>query len=149
MKTIGKRIQWMKYMFLILLLGMTGVDIWLFCSLSVSEKNDSLLWIMSFVVLAIVIIIFLFTLLSFLKKKEAILIDGDRLIIREYKETALNFKDIKSIQYRQSSSPRTIGNYKSGNIIITLQDEKKITISSIADVRMVCKNLREIILKED
>ena len=136
-------------MFLILLLGMTGVDIWLFYSLSVSQKNDSLLWIMSFVVLAIVIILFLFTLLNFLKKKEAILIDEDRIVIRKYKETALNFKNIKNIQYRQVRSPRTIGNYKSGNIIITLQDEKKITISSIADVRMVCKNLREIILKED
>ena len=136
-------------MFLILLLGMTGVDIWLFYSLSVTQKNDSLLWIMSFVVLAIVIILFLFTLLNFLKKKEAILIDEDRIVIRKYKETALNFKDIKNIQYRQVRSPRTIGNYKSGSIIITLQDEKKITISSIADVRMVCKNLREIILKED
>lgn len=136
-------------MFLILLLGMTGVDIWLFYSLSVTQKNDSLLWIMSFVVLAIVIILFLFTLLNFLKKKEAILIDEDRIVIRKYKETALNFKNIKNIQYRQVRSPRTIGNYKSGNIIITLQDEKKITISSIADVRMVCKNLREIILKED
>ncbi len=159
MKTIGIRIRWVKYLLLFVFLCMTGVDIWLFYSISIAlskEKGpDTMLWVMSFLVLAIVLLLLVLTILNFIKKHDAILIQDDKIILRNYKEKTINFKDIKNIQYRLSvggsGGPHGIGfgTYKSGKIIFTLNDGKTISASDIKEAISTCAELRNIILKEE
>ena len=158
MKTIGIRIRWVKYLLLFVFLCMTGVDIWLFYSLSIAlskEKGpDTTLWVMSFLVLAIAFFLFVLTILNFIKKHEAILIQDDKVVIRNYKVKTIDFKDIKNIQYRLnvggSGGPHGIGfgTYKSGKIIFTLVDGKAISVSEIKEAKSTCAELRNIVLKE-
>ena len=158
MKTIGIRIRWVKYLLLFVFLCMTGVDIWLFYSLSIAltkEKGpDTMLWVMSFLVLAIALFLFVLTILNFIKKHDAILIQDDKVVIRNYKVKTIDFKDIKNIQYRLnvggSGGPHGIGfgTYKSGKIIFTLVDGKAISVSEIKEAKSTCAELRNIVLNE-
>ena len=158
MKTIGIRIRWVKYLLLFVFLCMTGVDIWLFYSLSIAltkEKGpNTMLWVMSFLVLAITLFLFVLTILNFIKKHDAILIQDDKVIIRNYKVKTIDFKDIKNIQYRLnvggSGGPHGIGfgTYKSGKIIFTLIDGKTISVNEIKEAKSTCAELRNIVLKE-
>ena len=158
MKTIGIRIRWVKYLLLFVFLCMTGVDIWLFYSLSIAltkEKGpDTMLWVMPFLVLAIAILLFVLTILNLIKKHDAILIQDDKVIIRNYKVKTIDFKDIKNIQYRLSvggsGGPHGIGfgTYKSGKIIFTLSDGKTISVDEIKETKSTCAELRNIVLKE-
>lgn len=158
MKTIGIRIRWVKYLLLFVFLCMTGVDIWLFYSLSIAltkEKGpDTMLWVMPFLVLAIAILLFVLTILNLIKKHDAILIQDDKVIIRNYKVKTIDFKDIKNIQYRLnvggSGGPHGIGfgTYKSGKIIFTLSDGKTISVNEIKETKSTCAELRNIVLKE-
>lgn len=154
MKTIGQRVRWIKYTLLISLFSMTGVDAWLFYSLSMSKKPDSLLIAMTFIVLGLCLVLFVFTSLNFIKKHDAILIQDDKVITREYKERTIPFKDIMNIQYRTSSSGGNrkgivIGAYRSGSIVFTLKNNHKIIVTDIADVKEVCHQLRMIVLKTE
>ena len=158
MKTIGIRIRWVKYLLLFVFLCMTGVDIWLFYSLLIAltkEKGpDTMLWVMSFLVLAIALFLIVLTILNFIKKHDAILIQDDKVVIRNYKVKTIDFKDIKNIQYRLnvggSGGPHGIGfgTYKSGKIIFTLVDGKAISVSEIKEAKSTCAELRNIVLNE-
>ena len=147
MEIIGKRVIWIKYLLLILTLCFIGVDIWLFCSLFLGNKPDTLLYVMAFVVLAILLLLLTFTILSFIKKKNAICIDNDKLIIRNYKELVIDFKNIKDIKYRSNYGGGRLFNneYNSGTIFIEL-DNKEIKVNNIKSVKNVCSVLRNKIL---
>ena len=155
MTTIGVRIKWVKILFLILFIFMVGIDAWLFYSLANTANPDTLLWAMSFVVLAIAIMLLVFTILSFIRKQDAILIENETVIIRNYKEKKLDYKDIINIQYAKSRSGSggpnglTPGEYKSGKIIFTLKDGKTVSVSEIKNVRQACSKLRREVLNSN
>ena len=159
MKTVGIRIRWVKYLLLFVFLCMAGVNTWLFYSLSIAltKENgpDTMLWVMSFLILAIVLLLFVLTVLNFIKKHDAILIQDDKVVIRNYKVKTIDFKDIKNIQYRLSvggsGGPHGIGfgTYKSGKIIFTLSDGKTISVDEIKEAKSTCAELRNIVLKEE
>lgn len=129
---------------------MTGIDIWLFYSFSLSDKKDGLLTAMTFIILGVSIFLFIVTILNFIKKRNAILIQDKKVIMSEYKERIVDFKDIKNIQfcldYSGGGKKISYGIYRSGKIIFTLNDDKKITNTNIDDVKNVCHQLREMIL---
>lgn len=147
MKVIGKRIKWVKYFLLVVLLSMIGVDSFeLYCILN-SKVKDSTLYIIFFIILGLIIILGVFTLLEFIKKNNAILIDDDKVIINIYKKHIVSFNEIKDIRYIYNRSPK-IGQYQSGNIIFTLKNGGFIKVNDIKDVKNTTIQLRNMVLEK-
>ena len=139
---IGKRIKWKKILLLISTFLFLFVTLFEFVSLANSKKEDNFLIITCVLLLLISLLLLTFTILSFLKKNNAILIKDDNLIIRNYKEKIINFDDIIDIKYTLNYSNR-VGFFKSGVITLYLSDNSKIKVSDILDVSTTCQNLRK------
>lgn len=103
---------------------------WLLYSLKMSSKSDSLLVAMAIIVIIITIIFIIIVLLNFLKKKIAIYVNHDELVVVKYKERHIKFSSIKNIQYRNNTlnNKLTILKFNFGMIVITLSNDKIIKV---------------------
>lgn len=149
-KMIGIRTKWIGILFLILSIIFCCVSAWLLYSLKMASNPITLLVVMTIIVIAITIIFIMITILNLLKKRLAIYIHNDELVIIKYKEKCIKFSDIKNIQYREYTLNNSIINlkFKFGKIIITLNNDKVIKIDDIKNVKNVCMELRQEILEE-
>lgn len=147
MKVIGKRIKWDRYLFLLVFLAFVGIFTFQLYSIFNSSKVDTLLYVFVFIVLAYLIYFLTFTILAFLRKEDAILVQDDKLIVRKIKERTIDFKNITDIKYTLNYSGR-IGTFKLGKIIITLINGKTIKVYDIKNAKNVCLELRKIILEK-
>ena len=149
-KIIGIRTKWIGILFLILSIIFCCVSVWLLYSLKMASNPITLLIVMTIIVIVITIIFIMITILNLLKKRLAIYIHNDELVIIKYKEKCIKFSDIKNIQYRKYTFSKEIMNlkFKFGEIIITLNNDKVIKIDDIKNVKNVCMELRQEILEE-
>jgi hypothetical protein len=148
MEIVGLRVSWKKYLYLFFLLLFACVDAWLIYSISQAKKIDSFLLIMMIVVSIVDILLLVMTIIKFSRKKDAIKVSDNDVILENSKLNKIKFDDIKNIQYRQYKSGDKLGfKYKSGDIIFTLSDDKKVKVNDIKYVIEVCETLRNKILK--
>lgn len=141
MKTYAYRIIWKKYLFLILTIMFLIVDVFLFYSLKESSKTNTMLNVMAIVVLGIDVLLFVFTILNFIKKKDAVIIDGNTIILNNYKKVIVELNKVIDIKYLKSRSSK-IGTLNSGRLEFYLQDSKKIYVNDIRNVKNACQDLR-------
>lgn len=155
MKVIGKRIKWIKVLVTLAFLLFLGVDIWLFYSYSQAGSPDSLLIAMSYLVLAIDLLLLVLVVLELSKQSKAIILEGDCLIVCERKKTVIAFKDIAEIKYAifrgsgGGSKGIGLGEYKSGKITFCLNDGSKVKVSDIKEVKEVYSNLKAIVSNQE
>ena len=149
METIAKRIKWKKYLLLIMFLSMLAVDVWEFYSLFAATKPDSLLYAIAFVILALALVLLIFTVLEFAKKSDAITLNDDKVVLSEYKRKTIELSEIKDVKCRLSFGGGRLfgGYYKSGTIEALLKNDEKIRLSDIADANIACDKLRRAISK--
>lgn len=145
---VGKRIKWKNYLYLICSLCFIGVDIWLFYSLFSSKKTVVLLLVMTFVSLFIALLLLILSIIGFLKKTNAVIIDNNKVILKGIKDKTIYFKDIKDITYISNRTNNRIASikYNSGTLVFTKVDNKTIKISDIKNVKDVVISLRNNIL---
>lgn len=148
MEIVGLRVSWKKYLYLFFFLLFACVDAWLIYSISQTKKLDSILLITMIVISFVDILFLVMTIIKFSKKKNAIKVSNDEVILENSKLNKIKFVDIKNIQYRQYKSGDKLGfRYKSGDIIFTLNDDKNVKVNDIKNVIEVCEKLRNMILK--
>ncbi len=151
MEIIGVR-GWLKKCFLLsLFMYATAGEIWLIISISSSKKIDTLLLIMTILVSIIEVLLLIDIIIKFLKKKNAVIIDKDLVIINNIKSQKVKFDEIKNIQYKPYRINGVIGIHKlrTGDLIFTLNDDKRLYVKEIKNVRQTCNELRKIVLKEN
>ena len=148
---VGKRIKWKNYLYLICGLCFIGVDIWLFCSLFSSKKTEVLLLVMTFVSLFIALLLLILSIIGFLKKTNAVIIDNNKVILKGIKDKTIDFKDIKDITYISNRANNRIASikYNSGTLVFAKVDNKTIKMSDIKNVKDVVISLRNSILNAD
>lgn len=136
-----QRIHWMKWMFTLLDAYLIGTTIWLFYSLFHAKKAEPLLIAMAIMMAVFSLILFAVSLLSWLKKVNALILKEDRLIIRDYKEKTVMLSDVAAFRYQlnhaSGAASRRIGQFKSGHIVITLKDKKAIWVKDQKNVAEV------------
>lgn len=138
-----QRVRWIKWLLSILDAYLIGTSIWLFISLSYAKNPKALLIAMTVVVAAFSILLFVFALLSWLKKVNALTLKEDRLIVRDYKEKTILLKDVDAFRYVRNhaggcSRCVSLGQYKSGRIDIVLKDKTVVRVKDLKDVAKVC-----------
>lgn len=139
-KLIGRRVFWRNIIFLLCGLIFIGVSIWLYISMKAANNPENILVVMFYMCMTLAIIFLIICFLMFLRKKDAIYLDSNALVIKTYKTKMIYFDDIENIQ---------MSNYRyatSGVIVITLKNNKKIFVNDIRNVQKVCFLLRKIIL---
>ena len=128
------------------------VEYWLLYSVIKGEHPDNLLIIMTIIVAFVTILMLVFTILNFMKKSDAITINENRVIVKNYKTTIIQFTDIQDIRYKLAGTKKngsySLGYYTYGTIIFKLKNEEVIFVNDIKNVKNVCAKLNEIILKE-
>ncbi len=136
-----QRIHWMKWMFTLLDAYLIGTTIWLFYSLSHAKKTEPLLIAMAVLMAVFSLVLFIVSLLSWLKKVDALTLKEDRLIIRDYKEKTVMLDDVATFRYQlnhaSGAASSRIGQFKSGHIVITLKDKKAIWVKDLKNVAEV------------
>lgn len=139
-KLVGRRVFWRNIIFLLCGLMFIGVSVWLYISMKAASNPKTLLVVMFYICVALAIILFIIGSLMFLRRKDAIYLDNETLVIRNYKDKIVTFDDITNIQmstYRYATS---------GIIVITLKNNKKIFVNDIRNIKKVCFLLRKIVL---
>lgn len=150
-----KRIIWQKYLLVFASVSFVAMSIYITTMYFVAGKKDLYLLIIGIVLIPVSIFFIVLTILDFCKKRDAIILKENRLIVRNYKEREIRFSEIKDIRYLLSSgggtSPRGtlfgVPTYKSGTINIYLNDGSVIHVKDIKDVHDTCITLRNKILK--
>lgn len=149
---IGVRIKWIKILILFNFIMLSCVESWLLYSVIKGEHPDNLLIIMTIIVAFATILMLVFTILNFTKKSDAITIDENRVIVKNYKTINIQFTDIQDIRYKLAGARKngsySLGYYTYGTIIFKLKNEEVIFVNDIKNVKNVCVKLNEIILKE-
>lgn len=149
---IGVRIKWIKILILFNFIMFSCVEYWLLYSVIKGEHPDNLLIIMTIIVAFVTILMLVFTILNFMKKSDAITINENRVIVKNYKTTIIQFTDIQDIRYKLAGTKKngsySLGYYTYGTIIFKLKNEEVIFVNDIKNVKNVCAKLNEIILKE-
>ena len=151
---IYKRVILYQYFYLILSISFLSVSIWLWLSLSESKgRMDALLLSMAILSTALFVLFFVLSILHFIKKKDAITVINNEVLLKTYKEEKIIFSDIKDIKYRNDIrggnakyAPNVIS-YRSGTIYFTLNSGRKIAAKEIKEVRKACLELRHAILE--
>lgn len=128
------------------------VESWLLYSVIKGEHPDNLLIIMTIIVAFTTILMLVFTILNFMKKSDAITVDENEVIVKNYKTISIRFADIQDIRYKLAGARKngsySLGYYTYGTIIFKLKNEEVIFVNDIKNVKNVCAKLNEIILKE-
>ena len=128
------------------------VESWLLYSVIKGEHPDNLLIIMTIIVAFATILMLVFTILNFMKKSDAITVDENEVIVKNYKSISIRFADIQDIRYKLAGARKngsySLGYYTYGTIIFKLKNEEVIFVNDIKNVKNVCAKLNEIILKE-
>lgn len=149
---IGVRIKWIKILILFNFIMFGCVESWLLYSVIKGENPDNLLIIMTIIVAFATILMLVFTILNFTKKSDAITIDENRVIVKNYKTINIQFTDIQDIRYKLAGTKKngsfSLGYYTYGSIVFKLKNEEMIVVNDIKNVKYVCVKLNEIILKE-
>lgn len=142
---VGTRTKWQGIVFLFAFICFGVYSYWLLYSLNSTNNPDSLLVVMTILVLIFGIVFLVCSVLVFTKKKKALYISWKKLIVFNYHEKDIEFSNIASIKYRENTT-----RYKfvstgrcSGTIYITLKDNKVIKAKDIKDVKNVCMILNE------
>ena len=148
---IGKRIIWRGVMYLLYALMFIVVSIWLFISIKATSNPDTFL-ITTFCLTVVISIMFLIIAVpKLLRRKDAIYVDLNSLIIRKNKDISISFTDIENIQLsfnKYHMGSRSYRNFSSGKIVITLKNNKIVYVDDIKDVENVCYSLRKIVLNK-
>lgn len=149
---IGVRIKWIKILILFNFIMFSCVESWLLYSVIKGEHPDNLLIIMTIIVAFVTILMLVFTILNFMKKSDAITVDENEVIVKNYKTISIQFADIQDIRYKLAGARKngsySLGYYTYGTIIFKLKNEEVIFVNDIKNVKNVCAKLNEIILKE-
>ena len=149
---IGVRIKWIKILILFNFIMLSCVESWLLYSVIKGEHPDNLLIIMTIIVAFATILMLVFTILNFMKKSDAITVDENEVIVKNYKTISIQFADIQDIRYKLAGARKngrySIGYYTYGTIIFKLKNEEVIFVNDIKNVKNVCAKLNKIILKE-
>ena len=149
---IGVRIKWIKILILFNFIMLSCVESWLLYSVIKGEHPDNLLIIMTIIVAFTTILMLVFTILNFMKKSDAITVDENEVIVKNYKTISIQFADIQDIRYKLAGARKngsySLGYYTYGTIIFKLKNEEVIFVNDIKNVKNVCAKLNEIILKE-
>ena len=128
------------------------VESWLLYSVIKGEHPDNLLIIMTIIVAFATILMLVFTILNFMKKSDAITVDENEVIVKNYKTISIQFADIQDIRYKLAGDRKngsySLGYYTYGTIIFKLKNEEVIFVNDIKNVKNVCAKLNKIILKE-
>lgn len=128
------------------------VESWLLYSVIKGEHPDNLLIIMTIIVAFTTILMLVFTILNFMRKSDAITVDENEVIVKNYKTIIIRFADIQDIRYKLAGARKngsySLGYYTYGTIIFKLKNEEVIFVNDIKNVKNVCAKLNEIILKE-
>lgn len=128
------------------------VESWLLYSVIKGEHPDNLLIIMTIIVAFTTILMLVFTILNFMRKSDAITVDENEVIVKNYKTISIRFADIQDIRYKLAGARKngsySLGYYTYGTIIFKLKNEEVIFVNDIKNVKNVCAKLNEIILKE-
>lgn len=146
-KVIGQRVIWKKYFLLLIFVSLLCVDIWEFYSISKAKSVDTFLYVIAFVILTLCILIAVFTILCFIKKKDAIIVKDKKVIVREYKEKEIDFTDIKEINYRLESKGRYQSATKTGEIRFILNSGEKIKVTDLMNVKETCNVLNNLVFE--
>ena len=138
-----QRVRWIKWLLSILDAYLIGTSIWLFISLSYAKNPKALLIAMTVMAAAFSVLLFVFALLSWLKKVNALTLKEDRLIVRDYKEKTILLKDVDAFRYARNhaggcSRCVSLGQYKSGRIDIVLKDKTVVRVKDLKDAAKVC-----------
>lgn len=151
MEIVATRIKWIKYLFLFVFLMFTAVDIWLIISILNSKGLNTSLSIMITLVSLISLTMLIITIINFIKNKNPVIIKDNKIIIKNIKEKAIEINDIKKIMYRTYRCSNRIFNfeYKSGNLIFILNNDKKIKVNDIKNVKETCIKIKGIVFKEN
>lgn len=149
---IGVRIKWIKILILFNFIMLSCVESWLLYSVIKGEHPDNLLIIMTIIVAFTTILMLVFTILNFMRKSDAITVDENEVIVKNYKTIIIRFADIQDIRYKLAGARKngsySLGYYTYGTIIFKLKNEEVIFVNDIKNVKNVCAKLNEIILKE-
>lgn len=149
---IGIRIKWIKILILFNFIMLSCVESWLLYSVIKGEHPDNLLIIMTIIVAFTTILMLVFTILNFMRKSDAITVDENEVIVKNYKTISIRFADIQDIRYKLAGARKngsySLGYYTYGTIIFKLKNEEVIFVNDIKNVKNVCAKLNEIILKE-
>lgn len=97
---IGVRIKWIKILILFNFIMLSCVESWLLYSVIKGEHPDNLLIIMTIIVAFATILMLVFTILNFMKKSDAITVDENEVIVKNYKTISIQFADIQDIRYK-------------------------------------------------
>lgn len=128
------------------------VESWLLYSVIKGEHPDNLLIIMTIIVAFTTILMLVFTILNFMRKSDAITVDENEVIVKNYKTISIRFADIQDIRYKLAGARKngsySLGYYTYGTIIFKLKNEEVIFVNDIKNVKNVCAKLNKIILKE-
>ena len=128
------------------------VESWLLYSVIKGEHPDNLLIIMTIIVAFTTILMLVFTILNFMRKSDAITVDENEVIVKNYKTISIQFADIQDIRYKLAGARKngsySLGYYTYGTIIFKLKNEEVIFVNDIKNVKNVCAKLNKIILKE-
>ena len=107
---------------------------------------------MTIIVAFTTILRLVFTILNFMRKSDAITVDENEVIVKNYKTISIRFADIQDIRYKLAGARKngsySLGYYTYGTIIFKLKNEEVIFVNDIKNVKNVCAKLNEIILKE-
>lgn len=149
---IGVRIKWIKILILFNFIMLSCVESWLLYSVIKGEHPDNLLIIMTIILAFTTILMLVFTILNFMRKSDAITVDENEVIVKNYKTISIRFADIQDIRYKLAGARKngsySLGYYTYGTIIFKLKNEEVIFVNDIKNVKNVCAKLNEIILKE-
>ncbi len=144
------------YGFLFLFIGISFVPVfkWEFISLLSSKNKPELLLVVAAVLtFGISLVCFIYSILDFIKKKDAITIKDKEVVLKTYKEYVISIDQIKDIKYHKNHVNNDgllfaaiIGTADTGYIVFTLNDGKKLYVKEVMNVSEVCTALRELIL---
>ena len=82
---------------------------------------------------------------------DSLIIKDNKIIIKNIKEKIVEINDIKKIMYRTYRCSNRIFNfeYKSGHLIFILNNDKKIKVNDIKNVKETCIKIKGIVFKEN
>ncbi len=146
METIGKRIIWKKYLYLIIFLALVTAEVFEIIKLLDTPDPDSVLIIMIIATSIAIVVFFVLTLTSFLKNRNAITVEGDDVIIKEYKERVISFREIARLEYVLHGFGK-FGDDSYGTLIICLKSNEIIRVADLRKVRTACQQLRSFVFR--
>ncbi len=147
MNKVYKRSLFNEILFFIVCLGVFIPDAKLLKVILSEKKVDSLVIIMFAVCLVLTIIFLLAFILECIRKKDAIKVTDENIVIQEFKRTVVPIANVKEIKYRNAYAG-FLGAMSSGDLFITTKDDKRIRVKDLRNVKNVCSELTKLINKD-